>query len=493
MASKTFFAVRALLALMLMIGFYALSLAVVVALLWIAWFVVADGHYGAFKLAIGALGAAAIVLTAILPRRDRFEVPGPRLTAAEHPQLFQLIREVSEATGEAAPSEVYLVNDANAAVAQRGGVMGLGSRRVMLLGLPLLQTFTVSQLRAVLAHELGHFHGGDTMLGPWIYVTSAAIGRAIHKLSATSSPLRKPFEWYGVLFLRVTQAIRRRQELAADQLAARVAGATPLVEALERSRTASMAFGIYWRREVVPVLDAGYQPPIAAGFQHFIAAKGEAVSALADGTLAEDRSDPYDSHPSLSERSRAVEGMPGAVGIPDERSALDLLGVIAASERSMLAAAIGIEVVEALKPVAWEAVGEVVHRKRLLERCARYGADLAGRCADVPATPEALTALGRSVLSLEMPSEALDRVPGVVLIEIGKGLVGAAVAAVLIRLGWEVISLPGEAIALVRGAQRFPLFAEYEELIDGTRTRSAWIERCAEVGIGDAPLRPVAA
>ena len=62
-------------------------------------------------------------------------------------------------------------------VAERGGVMGAGSRRVMGVGLPLLDLLTVPQFRAVLAHEFGHFVGGDTRLGPWIYKTRAAIGR----------------------------------------------------------------------------------------------------------------------------------------------------------------------------------------------------------------------------------------------------------------------------------------------------------------------------
>jgi heat shock protein HtpX len=51
------------------------------------------------------------------------------------------------------------------------------------LGLSLLQTLSVSQFRAVLAHEFGHFHAGDTKLGPWIYRTRAAIGRTLDGLA----------------------------------------------------------------------------------------------------------------------------------------------------------------------------------------------------------------------------------------------------------------------------------------------------------------------
>ena len=90
------------------------------------------------------------------------------------------------------PTEVYLVADVNAFVTTRGGFMGFGSRRVMGLGLPLLQTLGVRELRAVLAHEFGHYHGGDTKLGPWIYKTRAAIGRTLQGLAGYSAMLQKP-------------------------------------------------------------------------------------------------------------------------------------------------------------------------------------------------------------------------------------------------------------------------------------------------------------
>jgi heat shock protein HtpX len=64
--------------------------------------------------------------------------------------------------------------------------MGVGSRRVMGIGLPLLQLLSVSQFEAVLAHEFGHFHGGDTHIGPWIYRTRAGIGRTLSTLQRMS-------------------------------------------------------------------------------------------------------------------------------------------------------------------------------------------------------------------------------------------------------------------------------------------------------------------
>jgi Zn-dependent protease with chaperone function len=81
------------------------------------------------------------------------------------------------------------------------------------LGLPLLRVLTISQLRAVLAHEFGHYYGGDTKLGPWIYKTRSAIGRTLDSLrghEGWSSLLQLPFLWYGKMFLRITHAVSRR-------------------------------------------------------------------------------------------------------------------------------------------------------------------------------------------------------------------------------------------------------------------------------------------
>src|SRR5215813_6253419 len=74
--------------------------------------------------------------------------------------------------------------------------------------------------------------------------------------------LRLPFLLYGRLFMRVTQAVSRRQEFVADQLAARIVGAQPLASALRSGAAASMGFRSYWSHEYLPVLNAGYRPPL---------------------------------------------------------------------------------------------------------------------------------------------------------------------------------------------------------------------------------------
>lgn len=96
---------------------------------------------------------AATMLWSLVPRREKFEAPGMLLDRSAHPRLFAELENIANALNEPLPREIYLIGAPNAFVADRGGVMGFGSRRIMGLGLPLLSLLTVSQFRAVLAHE----------------------------------------------------------------------------------------------------------------------------------------------------------------------------------------------------------------------------------------------------------------------------------------------------------------------------------------------------
>jgi heat shock protein HtpX len=258
---------RAMVAVCLMVGFYLLALSVAAGLFWIAY---ADWAYRdrIDRIEIACVIAGFLILWSILPRFDRFEAPGLRITKEQEPRLFAEISSIAQATGQTMPHEVYLAPEVNAWVAQRGGIAGLGSRRVMTLGLPLMGLLTVSQFRAVLAHEFGHYHAGDTKLGPWIYRTRATIVRTVKTLGSHRSflaYLSYLFKWYAEMFLRITLAISRAQEYAADQLAARFAGSKSLVEGLKQLHRGDVAWRGYLQFEVGPVISAGFIPPISAG------------------------------------------------------------------------------------------------------------------------------------------------------------------------------------------------------------------------------------
>jgi Zn-dependent protease with chaperone function len=133
---------------------------------------------------------AGAMLWAMIPRRDKFKAPGLLIERATQPRLFAELENIAEALNEPMPSEVYLIRDVNAWVADRGGFMGYGCRRVMGLGLPLLSILTIAQFRAVLAHEFAHYYGG--------------IPASVHGSSKHSWPSFVPFRtldrwgnWHG--------------------------------------------------------------------------------------------------------------------------------------------------------------------------------------------------------------------------------------------------------------------------------------------------------
>src|SRR3954462_14897458 len=159
--SSAWVAQRALLAVGLMIGFYLLALTIAAALLWIPYAETTYLNRLDGRIAVACIGSALAILWSLVPRRDRFTPPGPQLHESTSPRLFSLIRRVAAATKQEMPADVYLLNDVNAFVTHRGGVMGFGSHRVMGIGLPLLQSVSVPELEAIIAHEFGHYSSGD--------------------------------------------------------------------------------------------------------------------------------------------------------------------------------------------------------------------------------------------------------------------------------------------------------------------------------------------
>jgi heat shock protein HtpX len=184
---------RIVFALLFAVLFYLVALATAAGLLWAGVQVGTSlVHFRGRVIivigiaALGLIAAGAVVLWSLLPRWQRFVAPGPELSPQTHPKLFREVERIAALTGEAAPRHIYLVPDVNAFVTERGGVMGLFSQRVMGVGLPLLSNLTVAQLRSVLAHEFGHYAGGDVKLLPWINKARAAMIGSVQNLSSAA-------------------------------------------------------------------------------------------------------------------------------------------------------------------------------------------------------------------------------------------------------------------------------------------------------------------
>ena len=480
---------RVALAVLLMIGFYLLALSIAFALLWIPYAEFVFAEHITPKLAIICILGGLTILWSVLPRWDRFRAPGPLLTRENHPRLFKALELVAGATRQAMPAEVYLVPDVNAWVMQRGGVMGLGGRRVMGLGLPLMRILSCSQFSAVLAHEFGHYHGGDTKIGPWIYKTRGAIGRTLHALG-TGSWLQAPFRCYAKMFLRVTHAVSRRQEFIADELAARTMGAKPLVDGLCSVHRVAPAFDYYWRNECAPVLSAGFLPPLADGFDQFVRARhiSESMDKQLEVQLSGGHTDPYDTHPPLRDRIAAIAHLPHGAAQGQELPAASLLEDLPGLEKELLAKLAGADNAARLTQIVWDEVGACVY----VPQWARLVGLNASRLKGV--TPESLgsvaanlKAFGKSLVdsSNEQPDDENAEA-------LANAVVGAAMALLLIRRGGQVDIAPGQEVSVNFGAYSLKPFGLLPILKnDGTAT-DTWIAQCSEVGIAGIELTTVA-
>lgn len=495
--AKGSLAVRAGLAVTLMVLFYAFAAAAIAGLTYagLALAHVLPDVRGRGVIALGLLvlvcfAAALVIVWSVLPRWDKFEPPGPEVTAAQHPALFEEIRRIAEATGQREPAHVYLVPDVNAFVAQRGGIMGIGSSRVMGIGLPLMRTLQVDELRAVLAHEMGHFYGGDTKLGPWIYKTRGALARTVLNLARAGAHaeeadtiglvfrvVKAPFHWFLLGFMRISQAISRAQEYSADAVAVRAEGQRALVEGLKKTHAAALAHGLYLRNELAPLIDQGKLPEVGSGFTRFMSSgpMSELLDKVVDHELSEGTKDPYDSHPPLRERIAAAALIDGPSREPDLRSAIELIRDAEALETADLERRVELP----LERITWEQAGEVWASSWRTD-VARARATLIGISAtNFPTELPVIYKLAQTQLEPGL----LDAISDDMLQAWWRNFVGSALAVKLLDAGFTVSVVPGAPFRFQRGDDDVELFGEVASRLAGELTAEAWQARCEHLGI----------
>ncbi len=321
---------RAVLSIAFLLGFYVLALGVVAALIGanVATFAFTDRLYG--QLLVPTLVVAFAVLRGIffITRSGGAEEPGLPVDEHSQPELVSLVRSVAQEMKTEPPARLYLVPEVNAWVRETGGLLGLRKgERVMVIGMPFIEALTVDQLRGVIAHELGHYAGGDTRLSGLTYRAGVSIGRTIRNVG-DDTWLGRLFDAYGRMYLRISQRVRRQQELTADAAAVRLAGRENHMTALRRTEVTGYAFDHFLRRYLAPLWARGCDAENAfEGYRALLAdPKRQEELASLEVAVQEDATDPYDSHPALAERLAHAERLPeGPSAGHDSRPARDLL------------------------------------------------------------------------------------------------------------------------------------------------------------------------
>jgi Zn-dependent protease with chaperone function len=258
----------ALAALFAFVGLYLALLGWLARTWWALW------PKGALAFWVG--GAPLLLLLAFLAsglfaiRRRSYGPAARELTAADEPVLFAFLHRVADEAGAPRPHRVFLVPDVTAAVAYDVAIWNLvvPTRKNLLLGLGLVNALTLDELKAVLAHEFGHFSQRSTQIGSYTYVAMQVVAHLVgHRggidtflgwlsvqdvrvawigwaLRLVIWSIRSVLDSAFRLLLRLERALSREMEFQADLVAVRLSGSDSLVHALSRLVAADEAWTV---------------------------------------------------------------------------------------------------------------------------------------------------------------------------------------------------------------------------------------------------------
>lgn len=302
----------------------ALGLGLSLGLLWIPWQQISYGtgpDLGGLFAALGAL----ILLWSLRPRfakKDAGE-DEPVLNPDEFPELHAYVKEIAQRANVPAPDRIFLFSTMGASTWRRRRWYQLQAKATVGIGLPMFFALSPEELGAVIAHELGHHAGRDLLMGAWVYRTRQSIGAALESLEDSPFFLDLPFRAYAALFLRVSAAVSREQELAADALSAATCGAEVAASALDITHRLQMPWDVYLRGVLVPAINTGTRLPVLEGFERFLSEK-ELRDDFRELCAEETEPSPWDTHPVLEERLSALQARPPRTRT--EQTSLSLLG-----------------------------------------------------------------------------------------------------------------------------------------------------------------------
>ncbi|MDX3691032.1 M48 family metallopeptidase [Streptomyces europaeiscabiei] len=369
---------RALRALVLLAGFYLLGVILLAALVGADYLLHlhAPSSLSAKLYVVSVLLAIPLVRGLFMLRTPKGEdLPGLPVTEADEPELWRTVRELADAVGTRAPSRIILTADLNAAVSEDARLLGLlAGPRHLYLGVPLLQGLTEAQLRAILAHELGHYSNADTRLAAITVrgraqvlrtighfeeradksagrerarlakknAKAVAKGKKAKEIDTTGAGITyRAMAWiysgYAKLYIRATLASSRRQEYAADAAAARIAGRDATSSALREIQALDAAFGFYMNSYATLGAEARLLPPrgeFFGGYGRMLSARQLELVGLRTELPTEPTS-PYDSHPPIADRVERIEALPADGRTDEARGAA--LGLLTAPDRTMAA------------------------------------------------------------------------------------------------------------------------------------------------------------
>jgi Zn-dependent protease with chaperone function len=192
------------------------------------------------------------------------------VTKEEQPRLFEFISKLTSDVQTPFPKKIYVSPDVNAAVFYNSSFwsMFLPVRKNLQIGLGLVNSLNVSEFKAVMAHEFGHFSQRSMKLGSFVYNVNKIIHNMLFQNTGYANFLGSwarvdgIFAFFAQITASIAQGIQgilrqmygvinksymrlsREMEFHADAVAASVTGSQSLVTALRRIELANAGYNI---------------------------------------------------------------------------------------------------------------------------------------------------------------------------------------------------------------------------------------------------------
>jgi Peptidase family M48 len=296
-------------------------------------------------LALICAGAAVFIARSLMTSND---APLAReITPDDAPALFAALDDVLQrmAHTKNGRTEYALVHsvsidgsfDTKLYQVARRGVFG-GFENHLHLGVPLLAALSIAELKAVLAHEIGHFGGEQERFAAWVY-RQRAVWRALQTRFENPSTLgeqalAKFFLWYAAYFRAYSFVVARNLEYSADRAAAKATHPGAVANAL--TKLALMRRFLdqdFWPR-LMSQVEAAPEPPYLP-YSMMPRAFGMGLKQWSRQEWLEKclRIMPAegDTHPSLGDRFAALNIEPAPPTYSADRSSLSLFGTQSAA------------------------------------------------------------------------------------------------------------------------------------------------------------------
>ncbi|MEO6733603.1 MAG: M48 family metallopeptidase [Ferruginibacter sp.] len=187
---------------------------------------------------------------------------------AEQPQLFAFIRQLTTETQTQFPKKIVLSPEVNASVFYNDSFWSMifPVKKNLQIGLGLVNCLTLSEFKAVMAHEFGHFSQRSMKLGSFVYNVNKAIYNMLYENKDYGNFLQKwgnlhfaigIFVWVTIQIVKGIQKIlqcmyslinknymglSREMEFHADAVAASVSGSSNLISALQKLEISDVCY-----------------------------------------------------------------------------------------------------------------------------------------------------------------------------------------------------------------------------------------------------------